>query len=108
MSISCSFSFATTISMIAPLESIPVLTTSVPMSLMTASICEPIAAVGSSTTPRTSRVFWAVTAVITDVPYTPIAANDFRSACIPAPPPESDPAIVIARATAFIFLFSMT
>src|SRR5690242_11271683 len=27
------------------------------------------------------------------VPWTPARANAFRSACIPAPPPESEPAI---------------
>src|ERR671911_347375 len=32
-----------------------------------------------------------------DVPYTPAAANAFRSAWIPAPPPESDVAIVKTR-----------
>ena len=44
----------------------------------------------------TPRVFWAVTAVSADVPYTPSAAKVFRSAWIPAPPPESEPAIVNA------------
>ena len=33
--------------------------------------------------------------VITQVPCTPKAAKVFRSAAIPAPPPESEPAIVI-------------
>ena len=33
------------------------------------------------------------------IPYTPAAANAFRSAWMPAPPPESDVAIVSARAT---------
>jgi hypothetical protein len=42
-------------------------------------------------------VFWAVTEVIADVPKTPRAAKVFRSAWIPAPPPESDPAMVSAR-----------
>ena len=44
----------------------------------------------------TPRVFCAVTAVIALVPYTPCAANVFKSAWIPAPPPESLPAIVSA------------
>jgi hypothetical protein len=44
----------------------------------------------------TPRVFCAVTAVIAVVPYTPWAANVFRSAWIPAPPPESLPAMVRA------------
>src|SRR3989440_1250607 len=47
----------------------------------------------------TSRVFWAVRATIADIPCTPAAANAFRSAWIPAPPPESEPAIVKQRGT---------
>ena len=35
----------------------------------------------------------------TDMPYTPAAANAFRSAWIPAPPPLSEVAIVSARGT---------
>jgi hypothetical protein len=34
--------------------------------------------------------------VIAEVPCTPQRANALRSAWIPAPPPESEPAIVIA------------
>ncbi|WP_460495120.1 hypothetical protein [Dactylosporangium cerinum] len=41
-------------------------------------------------------MFWAVSAVMTLVPKTRCAANVFRSAWMPAPPPESDPAIVSA------------
>jgi hypothetical protein len=41
-------------------------------------------------------VFWAVIAVIAVVPNTPRRMNTRRSAWMPAPPPESDPAIVIA------------
>ena len=44
-------------------------------------------------------VFCAVSATSTDVPYAPAAANAFRSAWMPAPPPESDVAIVSARGT---------
>src|SRR2546425_4984292 len=47
----------------------------------------------------TVRVFWAVTQVMTEVPCTPTDANDFRSAWITAPPPESLPAIVSAVRT---------
>src|SRR5437899_3137978 len=39
-------------------------------------------------------VFWAVIAVIADVPYTPSAAKVLRSAWMPAPAIESLPAIV--------------
>jgi hypothetical protein len=41
-------------------------------------------------------VFWAVSDVITHVPWTPSAENVFKSAAMPAPPLESTPAIVIA------------
>ncbi len=44
----------------------------------------------------TPTVFCAVTAVITLVPNTPNWWKVFTSAWIPAPPPESDPAIVRA------------
>jgi hypothetical protein len=39
-------------------------------------------------------VFWAVIAVMTDAPYPPLAEMAFRSAWIPAPAEESDPAMV--------------
>ena len=42
-------------------------------------------------TPR--RVFCTVIAVIAVAPWTPAAANAFRSAWMPAPPPESEPAM---------------
>src|SRR5918994_6878599 len=44
----------------------------------------------------TPTVLWAVSAVIAVIPCTPQRANAFRSAWIPAPPPESEPAIEIA------------
>src|SRR3954469_21395835 len=44
-------------------------------------------------TPRTSTVFCTVIAVIAVIPCTPQRANALRSAWMPAPPPESDPAI---------------
>src|SRR5581483_6520002 len=47
----------------------------------------------------TPAVFCAVSATIAEVPYTPAAANAFRSACTPAPPPESEAAIVSALGT---------
>ena len=42
-------------------------------------------------------MFCTVTAVIAVIPKTPRALNVLRSAWMPAPPPESDPAIVSAR-----------
>ena len=47
--------------------------------------------------PDTPSVFCTVTAVIAVIPNTPSALKVFRSAWIPAPPPESLPAIVSAR-----------
>ena len=43
---------------------------------------------------RTSQVFCAVMAVMAEVPNTPMADMVFRSACIPAPPLLSEPAMV--------------
>ena len=48
---------------------------------------------GIACTAVTPTVFWAVIAVIAVIPCTPQAANAFRSAWMPAPPPESEPAI---------------
>src|SRR5437879_9056825 len=51
---------------------------------------------GTGSHASTPTVFWAVTAVTTLVPNTPNWWNVFRSAWSPAPPPESEPAIVRA------------
>ena len=67
-----------------------------PMSSSTATICATTIEVGTMATSRTPVVFWAVMAVRALVPNTPNAANVFRSAWMPAPPPESLPAIVSA------------
>ena len=45
----------------------------------------------------TSTVFWTVIAVIALIPCAPARANALRSAWMPAPPPESEPAIVRSR-----------
>ena len=50
----------------------------------------------SVSTACTPRVFWAVTAVMAAVPHTPWASNVLRSATMPAPPLESEPAMVSA------------
>ena len=65
-------------------------------SAATASICWTTRSDGWAFHARTPSVFWAVTAVITLVPKTPNWWNVLRSAWIPAPPPESDPAMVRA------------
>ena len=51
---------------------------------------------GTVSTARTPRVFCAVSATMTDVPKTPNCWKVLRSAWMPAPPPESEPAIVSA------------
>ena len=57
-----------TASMMAELDSIPVLTASAPMSDMTAFIWDSTRDTGSSSTSVTPTVFWAVIAVRTEVP----------------------------------------
>ena len=54
--------------------------------------------------PGTPIVFCAVIAVIAVIPCTPQRANAFRSAWIPAPPPESEPAIESTAGTRGIVL----
>src|SRR5579871_721527 len=83
--------------MIAALLSIPVFAASTPMSPATASICAATTSGAISATAVTAVVFCAVIAVIAVMPYTPKTLNVLRSACMPAPPPESDPAIDSAR-----------
>ena len=46
----------------------PVFTASQPMSLTTASICAVTNSAGTRCTPETATVFWAVSAVMADVP----------------------------------------
>ena len=66
------------------------------MSEATALTWSRIISGGTVWTETTRAVFWAVSATIAEVPWTPQRANAFRSAWIPAPPPESEPAMVIA------------
>ncbi len=67
------------------------------MSSTTARTCATIISGGTAWTAVTPTVFCAVIAVIAVIPCTPQAANAFRSAWIPAPPPESEPAIDSTR-----------
>ena len=87
---------AATASMIGAVESIPHLAASAPKSESTERSCWATKAGGRLSTPCTPREFCAVTAVITDMPKTRKAEKVFRSAWMPAPPPESDPAMVRA------------
>jgi hypothetical protein len=69
------------------------------MSFQTASSCSRMNAGGTSCTAVTAVVFCAVRATIALIPWQPSAAKAFRSAWMPAPPPESEVAIVSARGT---------
>ena len=83
--------------MISDDASIPVLAAWMPMSSATASICPVMMSSGISWKPLTPTEFCTVTAATATQPCTPSIAKVRRSAWMPAPPPESDPAIVITR-----------
>ena len=76
--------------------SIPTLTASTPMSSITARTWAVTMSAGSGWITETPTVFCAVIAVIAVIPCTPQRAKAFRSACTPAPPPESEPAMLSA------------
>src|SRR5215216_6250277 len=80
-------------------DSIPIFTASAPKSERTASIWAFTNAGGISWTPWTPTEICAVRAASTDMPNTRNAENVLRSAWIPAPPPESEPAMVSAFGT---------
>jgi hypothetical protein len=86
--------------------SMPLLIAAGRRSLATASSCAATKAADTASQPCTPSVFCAVTAVSTDVPKTPNWWKVLRSAWIPAPPPESDPAIVRAMGGATIPLIA--
>ena len=88
-----SASASPTASIVSTVPSMPILTASTPMSSATAFTWPMIASRGIGVTPSTARVFCQVTAVIAVMPWTPHRANAFKSAWMPAPPPESEPAI---------------
>ncbi len=71
------------------------------MSSATARTCATIVSGATASTACTPTVFCAVIAVIAVIPCTPQRANAFRSAWIPAPPPESEPAIERTAGIAF-------
>ena len=68
-----------------------------PMSVATASIWPATISVGISWKPLTPNEFCTVTAVTATSECTPKRAKVRMSACNPAPPPESDPAMVSTR-----------
>src|SRR5690625_5617033 len=82
--------------MVSAEVSMPNLVASTGMSSRMLVSCETTASGGTGSTAWTPWVFCEVSAVIAEVPYTASALMDFRSAWIPAPPPESEPAMVRA------------
>ena len=86
-----------TASMTGRLCSMPVFMASTPRSPTTTSICCLIKSGSIPTTPWTPSVFWAVSAVTAVIAKPPSAVTVLMSACIPAPPPESDPATIRTR-----------
>ena len=82
------------VSMIGTENNIPNLTTLTLRSDKTASICAATTSAGTSCTAVTPLVFWAVTAVMTLALYARAAEIALMSACTPAPPPLSEPAMV--------------
>ena len=80
--------------MSAALETMPILTAIGGMSSNTASIWSARISGSAFCTARTPVVFCAVSDVMADMPNTPLASIVFRSAWMPAPPEESDPATV--------------
>jgi len=89
-------SASATVSMMPALASMPHLAASTPKSSSTDSICRATKEGERHSTACTPTEFCAVTAVMADMPNTRYAENVFRSAWMPAPPPESLPAIVKA------------
>ena len=75
----------------------PILMTSAPMSPITTSICWRMKSGGTGITPCTPRVFCAVSAVIAVAAKAPSAVTVLMSAWMPAPPPESEPAMTSTR-----------
>ena len=86
----------------------PVLAASTPISVITASSCLATNSGGTSWIPETPRVFCAVRAVTALMPYPPSRVIVFRSAWMPAPPPESDPAMVKIRGITIFLLLKMS
>ena len=76
----------------------PVLAAWVPISVTTDSIWPATMSAGISWKPVTPSEFCTVTAVTAASACTPSRARVRVSACNPAPPPESDPAMVNTRA----------
>ena len=87
-----SLSLSATAEIILAVGSIPSFTASTWISSNTASICFCISSTGTLKTDSTRVVFSATTDVITLMPKVSLALKALRSACIPAPPEQSEPA----------------
>ena len=72
----------------------PIFTATGGISSNTASICAASISTGVFVTIVTPVVFCAVSAAMAVMPNTPLASMVFKSAWIPAPPEESDPAML--------------
>ena len=83
-----------TASMMPAENSMPVLAAATSKSSSTVDSCNPTKPGVGASMPVTPREFCAVSAVMTDMPKPPSMAMVFRSAWMPAPPPESEPAMV--------------
>ena len=88
-----------TASIVAMSPSMPILMTSAPISSITTAICWRMKSGGTGITPCTPSVFCAVSAVIAVAANASSAVTVLISAWIPAPPPESDPAMIRTRPT---------
>jgi hypothetical protein len=92
-----SASTSATVSITAASCSIPVLTASAPISSSTTSICCRMNAGGIGSTPNTPSVFCAVNAVMAVAAKASSIVTVLISAWMPAPPPESEPAMISTR-----------
>jgi hydroxymethylpyrimidine/phosphomethylpyrimidine kinase len=86
-----------TSSTVAASPSMPVLIASVPRSDSTQRICRRRKSGGTGCTPCTPSVFCAVSAVIAVIAKPASAVTALISAWMPAPPPESEPAMISTR-----------
>src|SRR2546421_4412755 len=75
----------------------PVLIASAPISSSTTSICWRMKAGGIGKTPNTPSVFCAVSAVTAVIAKAASIVTVLMSAWMPAPPPESEPAMINTR-----------
>ena len=91
-----SISFLYTASMHTGVDNMPIFTASTFISSNIASICSSIIFGVISSILITLEVFSATTQTTTLIPNTPRLDIVFKSACIPAPPLQSEPAIVNA------------